>query len=135
MRNVNLPLRALRGEAGDDIPGFFLDYREVAFFFGCTKITTMKSVIKRFGPLILFGVFILTVAYCTVFGERGVLHLRKLRTDLRSINEEIARMTKRNERVKAEIRLLQSDEQYIEAVARKELGMVRRDELVYKRIK
>lgn len=95
----------------------------------------MKKGIKRFRYLIVLFVIIFSMMYYTVFGERGLGHLKKLRGDLRSINAEIARISKRNERLRNEIRLLQGDEAYINEMAKKELGMVREGELIYKRVR
>jgi cell division protein FtsB len=95
----------------------------------------MKKAIRRVRYLIIFSAVVFSMMYYTIFGERGLLHLRKLRTDLKSINAEIARLSKRNERLKNEIRLLQGDQEYIDEIARKELGMVREGELIYKRVK
>ena len=95
----------------------------------------MKKGVKRFRYLIVFFVIIFSMMYYTVFGERGLVHLKKLRSDLGSMNAEIARISKRNERLRNEIRLLQGDEKYINEMAKKELGMVREGELIYKRVR
>jgi cell division protein FtsB len=117
------------------IPGFFCASREFTFSVRYTTILPMKKSIRRFRYLIVLCAIIFSMMYYTIFGERGLLHLRKLRTDLKSINAEIARLGERNERLRNEIRLLQGDQKYIDDIARKELGMVREGELIYKRVK
>lgn len=75
------------------------------------------------------------MTYFTVFGERGIFHLRRLESDLKNTKIEIERINKRNEKLKQKIHLLQNDEHYIGQIARKELGMVGEDEVIYKRVK
>jgi len=75
----------------------------------------------------------LLIAYYTIFGERGILRMRKLGRNLESIRASTQNLKEENEGLKSEIRLLQEDEDYIEKIAREELGLAREDEIVYKR--
>ena len=47
------------------------------------------------------------------------------------LQEEVRRLEAANAQLRSEIEALRGDRQYIEAIARKELGMVKDDELVY----
>lgn len=75
---------------------------------------------------------IVSVAGLAVFGDKGVLdlyHLRNERDGILSYNRSLEAENKRLER---EIRLLETDKRYIGQIARKELGKLGRNEVVYK---
>jgi len=93
----------------------------------------MKEKKRRYTYLIVLGFMILLIAYYTIFGERGILRMRKLGRNLESIRASTQNLKEENEGLKSEIRLLQEDEDYIEKIAREELGLAREDEIVYKR--
>lgn len=66
-----------------------------------------------------------------LFGEKGVLRAYKLSQEKHSLEAKIQSLQKNNEALREEINLLRSDLEYIEDVARRDLGMVKDDELVY----
>jgi cell division protein FtsL len=75
-------------------------------------------------PLLLIGIL-------TFFGEKGILHLIKIRKELYRIEQENKRLEEENKKLSEEIRRLKQDKRYIEEIARKELGMVKEDEIIY----
>ncbi len=79
---------------------------------------------------VLGGLFIILVLLI-VFGERGFMDYRSLLEKQASLEEINASLIKENNELKGEITLLSSDARYIETVARRELGMVRRGDRVY----
>jgi cell division protein FtsB len=114
------------------IPGFFIGV--VAFFAERHTITSMKESKGRWKYLVLVVSIILVITYYTVFGERGVLELRKLERTVEEAKAKTEEVKKENERLKQEIQRLQSDQQYIEKLARQELGLARKDEMIYKKV-
>ncbi|MBI5328005.1 MAG: septum formation initiator family protein [Deltaproteobacteria bacterium] len=83
---------------------------------------------KYFIPLLLFVVII---GLMTVLGDRGLIRIYKLskaRDVIRMHNEKIKT---ENTAIRDEIERLKNDNRYIEMVARKELGMVGKNEMVY----
>lgn len=64
-------------------------------------------------------------------GDRGILHMLSLANQKAGLAREIAEYETQNEQLRSEITALRSDRQYIERIARTELGMVRDDELVF----
>ncbi|MBW1679592.1 MAG: septum formation initiator family protein [Deltaproteobacteria bacterium] len=94
----------------------------------------MKELKGRFKYLIVVLIFIiLMITYYTVFGERGILQLRKLERNTEKIKASTEKIKQENENLKNEIELLQGDDQYIERIAREDLGLVREDEIIYKK--
>jgi len=77
---------------------------------------------------ILVVLLILGVA---LFGEKGVVRLVKLMRERENLATEVQKLKEENQQLKKEIEALRTDQRYLEQLARKELGMVREDELVY----
>ncbi|MCU0530589.1 MAG: septum formation initiator family protein [Syntrophales bacterium] len=78
--------------------------------------------------------FLVLMGSVILFGSRGVLDNRRLDqklSDLRKSNEELS---VKNDALKKEILLLRNDMRYIEKVARDELGMVKSNDRVYRRV-
>jgi len=84
---------------------------------------------KRFLLFILISFLIL--GFLTFLGEKGVLHLLRLQKELGRIKETNVKMEEENQRLKEEVRRLQYEKRYIEEIARKELGMVKEEEMIY----
>jgi cell division protein FtsB len=76
-------------------------------------------------------VFLLFMALLITFGNRGFVDnylMSKRLTQLKSQTNEI---TIENDELKKKILLLRNDVNYIEAIARNELGMVKKGDIVY----
>lgn len=76
--------------------------------------------------------FVLTMGFLTIFGERGLMriyHLSRERDSIKAYNDNLR---VENEAMKEEIERLKYDNRYMEAIARKELGMVGANEIVYR---
>ncbi len=83
----------------------------------------------RIGRL-LFGIFIIMVLLI-IFGDRGLMDYRTLKEKQVALEEANDCIISENSELKREIGLLQGDVRYIEAVARRELGMVKQGDRVY----
>ncbi len=66
------------------------------------------------------------------FGERGFLHLYRMEKNRQAYLERIRRVEKENHALIEEIRRLNTDTAYLESVARKELGLVKENEILYR---
>ena len=80
------------------------------------------------GTLIAMFIFLLV----TLFGDNGLLDLRRLQQTHQTLLKDNARVTKENLQMYRSVDRLQNDPQYIENLARQELGMIRSDELIFK---
>jgi cell division protein FtsB len=78
----------------------------------------------------LFGIFIIMVLL-TIFGDRGLMDYRTLKEKEVALQEANECIVSENSELKREIGLLKGDVRYIEAVARRELGMVKQGDRVY----
>ena len=71
------------------------------------------------------------IALLTIFGDRGLIRIYKLSKERDSIKTYNEQIREENASMKDEIHRLKTDDKYIEIIARKELGMVGKNELVY----
>lgn len=85
---------------------------------------------SRFWPLLLLAVVVLYVL-AALFGDRGIMRELQHRRTLQSLNTELDKVSGRNEELRREIDALRSNGKYVETIARRELGMVKPDEIIY----
>jgi cell division protein FtsB len=81
-----------------------------------------------FSPLLIV---ISIIALLTIFGDRGLIRIYKLSKERDSIKTYNEKIREESAAMKDEIHRLKTDDKYIEMIARKELGMVGKNELVY----
>lgn len=62
---------------------------------------------------------------------RGYVRHRQLQREIESLTQENSRLESKNAELVEDIRRLKSDEAYIEDVARKKHGLLKKDEMVY----
>ncbi|MBN2715792.1 MAG: septum formation initiator family protein [Deltaproteobacteria bacterium] len=63
--------------------------------------------------------------------ENGFQRVEKLKTELGSLKARNRRLSRENEAVRRKIQAIQSDVDYIENIARNEMGMIGPDEVIY----
>lgn len=78
-------------------------------------------------PLLL----VLLLLGFAVFGEKGLLRALQYRRQQAALELKLKELEETNATLRREIEALRSDRRRIEAIARKELGLVRDDELIY----
>jgi len=92
----------------------------------------MFAQISRRWPLYLLTSLILLLFVYTIFGERGAIHLWRLRGEKITLDEKNYRLQKENEALRQRISRLRTDDLYLEQVAREELNLVRPGEIIYR---
>jgi cell division protein FtsB len=78
--------------------------------------------------------FLILMGSVILFGNRGILDNYRLDQKLLDIRKSNGELDVKNDVLKKEILLLRNDMRYIEKVARDELGMVRRNDRVYRHV-
>ena len=92
---------------------------------------TRVSKIKGKGlPILLVGL-ILLVWYFSLFGEKGLIKIIQLRHERDRIVADVSRMEEENKRLQEEIKRLREDTRYLEAVARRDLGLIKENEILF----
>ena len=88
---------------------------------------------RRQRIIISIAAFLLAALFCfTIFSEHGLVDLNRLKQERNSLQESNEQIARDNIALSAEIDRLENDPEYIEDVARRELGMIRKDELILK---
>ena len=75
---------------------------------------------------------IVGVAASVLLGEHGIAHLLRLRAERRALGQATFALMERNVRLRDEIHRLRTDDLYLEGLARRQLGLVRPNEFVYR---
>ena len=79
--------------------------------------------------LLFFTVLILIIS--TIFGKNGLLRVLYLKYTVNKEQEKTNRLVKENEKLEKEIKLLKDDNGYIEYIARRDLGLVKSQDIIY----
>jgi len=66
------------------------------------------------------------------FGERGFIHLYRMDRERQAYLEKINKLERENRELLDEIQRLRSDREYVENLGRREMGLVKEDELMYR---
>ena len=80
--------------------------------------------------LVFSAMFVLLLV--VIFGDNGWVELKRLQKSHMALIQGNARLTRENSQMYDIIGRLQHDPDYIENIARQELGMVRPDEVIFK---
>jgi cell division protein FtsB len=80
--------------------------------------------------LVFFAMFILLLV--VILGDKGWLELRRLQHTHQALIKGNTLLTQENSKMYDTIDRLQNDPEYIENIARRELGMIRSNELIFK---
>ncbi len=91
------------------------------------------SLLKGYNRRILIPILLLlsVMIFFTFFGEKGLLQVYRLRSELKEIERVNMDLRRENERLRVEIDNLRTNKKYIEELARRELGLVKKGEIVY----
>lgn len=79
--------------------------------------------------LVVLGVLALLVG-AAIFGDTGILHLRRLRAEVEALHRDVQGLEAENERLSRALAELRTDPAAVERIAREELGLVRPGERV-----
>jgi len=91
------------------------------------------AFLRRYNKKVLITILLLVsvMAFFTFFGDKGLLQVYRLKKELREIERGNWELEKENERLRAEIYRLRTNRDYVEELARRELGLVKKGEVVY----
>ena len=71
-------------------------------------------------------------ALAAVYGGHGLMHLVRLQDEQRELEHAAFQLQQWNEHLRERVQLLQTDDGYIEKLARERLGLVKKGEIVYR---
>ena len=81
-------------------------------------------------PLTGCGLFLFL--FVIVFADKGLLDLNRLKKQKANAIVETAKIENENKVLFRKIERIKNDPEYIESIAREELGMIGKDEMIYK---
>lgn len=76
--------------------------------------------------------FVALIVAWVGFGERGFIHLYRMEKERQSYIERIRILEKENQQLLGEIKRISSDKKYIESFVRRDLGLVKENEMLYR---
>ncbi len=71
------------------------------------------------------------ILFFTVFGEQGLLRIYEMRQEKQRIDDRVAQLKEENDSLRTEIDALHNDRYQLERIARKDLGLVMPNEVIY----
>jgi cell division protein FtsB len=86
---------------------------------------------RRFILLTVAGFFTVYFIFSFVFGDAGLLSYFRMQRTKGKLNHEIEDLRQKNAELRNQIESLRSDPQYIEQIAREQLGLVKDGEIIY----
>ena len=93
------------------------------------KQSALKSKLKK---IFLTVIIILSICLVIYAFTPCIIEQRKLNKQIENLESEIERVRESNKKLAKEISALKNDPLYIEKLARKELGLIRSGEVIYK---
>lgn len=85
---------------------------------------------NRYLKLVLVLV-ILAVLWVLFAPKTGFLALLRQRSELKTLQEETQALTQENAALKKEIERIETDDQYLEEISRRDYGLVKENEMVF----
>jgi len=71
------------------------------------------------------------ILFFTIFGERGLLRIYHLNKEKQEVQLRMDVIKGDNLKLVREVDALKNDRRYLESIARKDFGMVRKNEIIY----
>lgn len=81
---------------------------------------------------IILGFFLVAILVHDVFGDRGLLAMRRTQMEIKALQQEIVELNADNARLAGEVQALKTDPAMIERIARDELNLARPGEKIFK---
>ena len=90
-------------------------------------MSTAKKIF-RYLALVLLIIILISLIRDIFFGQFSFQENEKLETLIDKKEDELVKISEENETLKDEIKLLKNNDEYVEHVARENLGLIKKDE-------
>jgi len=94
-------------------------------------ITEPPTRSRRLKGLAIAALVVVGIAYGALRDDEGVMHVFRERSRLQELNQSVEGLREENNRLRAEIKALREDPRAVERVAREDLGLSKRGEIVF----
>ena len=91
------------------------------------KVTTKQNIMLSMGIFILFSLFLLIIC-----GDNGLVDFVLIKGEKDRLVEQNEKLNKENLNMYREIDRLKNDPKFVENVVRQELGVIGKDEVIFK---
>jgi cell division protein FtsB len=98
---------------------------------GKAKSQEPQSFWGRYARTIL-ALALLLLAIHDVFGEHGLLAMRRTQSQMKELRGEIDRLNQENSDLSKQVQALRTDPKAVERIAREEMGLARPGEMIFK---
>lgn len=89
-----------------------------------------KKWVRKRWPVLVIGGMVLVAVLFSIFGEVGIVSTLNLIAKEKQLLSENARLREENEQLRKEVEKLRTNPSYIEEIARRELGLMGKKEIV-----
>jgi cell division protein FtsB len=96
-----------------------------------TNLQEPQSFWSRYARTIL-GLALLLLGIHDVFGNHGLLAMRRTQSQIQELRGQIDRLNKENSDLDHQVQLLRTDPKAVERIAREEMGLARPGEMIFK---
>ncbi|MGW8160759.1 MAG: FtsB family cell division protein [Desulfobulbales bacterium] len=93
-----------------------------------SNITSRDMKLLSYIGLFILALLILWIIFAP---GKGIVALHRLQNEMEKLQTANSRLTQENEALQAEIKKLQNDPAFLEEKARKEYGMLKKNEVLY----
>jgi cell division protein FtsB len=93
-------------------------------------VSSPRALVERILPVAILALAVVSVPVL-VLSEAGLPRLNKLRQERERIGDKVSQLSLEIRQLRAQAELIKSDPGRLEQVARDELGLVRRTEVVF----
>ncbi|MCX5777264.1 MAG: septum formation initiator family protein [Candidatus Firestonebacteria bacterium] len=108
----------------------FRTYNTAITSSGKVRVNDRRLKDKIFRVIMLL--LLLAYAYFVLAGNAGLVHLVKAKLEKTSLEKQIEVLEESNKKAAFDIKALKSDLKSVERLAREELGLIKKGEVVYK---
>jgi cell division protein FtsB len=95
-----------------------------------SRLSWDAATLRRNAAYVLV-LFCIALLVHEMFGQRGILALRRQEKEMQSLRQQIRQLEQENEQLNNKIKALQSDPKAIERLAREQMHMARPGEIIY----
>jgi cell division protein FtsB len=95
------------------------------------KSAPKQTFMQRWGSTIFILLLMALVAH-VLFAEHGFLAMRRAQKEMEKLQQDIAKLNADNKQLADEIQALKTDPKLIERIAREEMGLAKKGELIFK---
>ena len=97
-----------------------------------TRNLSLSKPQKKLLSLVVIATVSLYMLFSFIFSDLGLIKYRYMKREYNRVRTDITRLQEENKNLREEVGSLKTDPDYIEALAREKLGLVKEGEIIYR---